>query len=258
MKRQIEFQNVSCMAGSRYLLQDINWQVSVGEHWVLFGENGSGKTSLLSVIAGYLPYQKGVVKMDGQPYSHDMISNLRRRVGWVSTSFFDKILHRERVLDIVLAGKDGRLGINYMVQNADLKRARFLLQYFGLSGRAENGYATLSKGEQQNVLFARAFMGNPEILLLDEPSAGLDLLARERLQEDLVRIVNTKKITILYVTHYPEEITSIFTHMALLKQGRMVQQGTIAEMMTNEVMGDLLDTPVTVNFAQECYRIKKR
>ena len=181
----IKTHGLGCQAGFKYLLKDINWEVRQGEHWAVFGMNGCGKTTLLSVLAGFKQPTAGDVRVLGKNYSQDNILALRQRIGWVSGSFFEQKYTKESAQDIVLSGKFGTLGLGRPITDGDRKRARSLLKALHLGRKIDQPFHLMSKGERQNVLIARALMAEPEILLLDEPCTGLDILAREQLLSTL-------------------------------------------------------------------------
>ena len=242
----IEAKNVSCKVGYKYLLKDISWQVKRGERWVVFGMNGSGKTTLLSIIAGFRHYTEGTVEVFGAPLTNDNILDVRRRIGWVSASFFDKYYHKEAVLDIVLSGKFGTMGVGEPITLADRKLAKKLLAELGLERRADYTFDMLSKGERQNVLIARALFPKPEILVLDEPCTGLDIYNREYLFRTLEQLSQSKNLSIIYVTHYLEEIKPIFDQALLLKNGHIFATGQTADLFTNERISAFLERPVAI------------
>ena len=245
MDTVIKARNLCCKSGKRYLLNQINWEVKRGEHWLIFGLNGSGKTTLLSIIAGFHRATSGELEVLGQTYSNETILQLRRKIGWVSSSFFDKYLKEEAVLDIVLSGLFGTLGIAADISAADVRRAKALLKELRMDGKMNRSFASLSKGERQNVLIARALMSRPEILVLDEPATGLDIYAREHLRITIEVLAKTD-ITILYVTHYPEEMYPVFTKTLLLRGGRVFAQGDTDKMMTGEQISAMLNERVQI------------
>ena len=242
----IKVKNLSCLSGSKFLLYNINWEIKKGDQWVVFGRNGCSKTTLLSIIAGYKSFSSGELEVFGQKYDASNILDIRKRIGWISSSFFDKYYHEERVLDIVLASLTGALGMPIEVENAQLAKARLLLTKLGLKDKIDNTFEMLSKGERQHVLIARAFMTDPEILILDEPGNGLDVLARERLLATIQELAAGKETTIIYVTHYPEEILPSFDNALLLRNGAVYQAGATKELFTTEVMSDFLNYAIRV------------
>ncbi len=249
----VAIKDLSCISGNRYLLHQINWTIRQGEHWLLFGSNGCGKTTLLSVLAGFKAYDAGTLEVFGQGYSEDNIIRQRRRIGWVSSSFFDKYYHQERALDIVLSGLSGGLGKSFQISNAQLLKAQTLLAELNLADKMERPFDLLSKGERQNVLIARALATEPELLILDEPGTGLDVFARARMLERVERLAQDERITIIYVTHYPEEILPIFEQCLLMKGGAICQMGRTADIFADAVMSDFVEAPVQVVREQDKY-----
>lgn len=250
----INISNLDYKIGSRYLLHNINWQVKEGECWTLFGMNGSGKTTLLSVIAGFGRYSKGDIKIFGENYSEDSTQKLRKKVGFVSASFFDRIYHRERVLDIVLSGLSGTLGIRDDIDNRALKMAVRLLKNIGILEKSRQPFSELSKGERQKVLIARALIAQPKLLLLDEPATGLDVLARESLLQFIQRL-SVSKMTIVYVTHYPEEILGCFGHILLLREGGVFKAGLTKMLFNEKDLSAFFSAPVEVGHEKNRYSI---
>lgn len=245
----IQLEGLSYKIGYRYLLKDINWLVKPGEHWVVFGMNGSGKTTLLSIVAGFKPYSAGRLYLFGEAPTEENILAYRQRIGWVSASFFDKYYTKEAVMDIVLSGKYGTLGVESDITISDRKRARDLLNELGLARQADYSFDMLSKGERQNVLIARALFTKPEILILDEPCAGLDIYNREYLFRTLEQLSEQKTLTIIYVTHYVEEILPLFDKCLLLKQGHIFLNAPTDDAFTSEVFSQFLDHPAEISRA---------
>ena len=239
---------LSVKTGQQYLLKDITWRVPQGENWIVFGMNGCGKTTLLSVLAGFKQPTAGDIRVLGQSYSPDNILALRQRIGWVSGSFFEQKYTKESAQDIVLSGKFGTLGLGRPITDGDRKRARSLLKALHLDRKIDQPFHLMSKGERQNVLIARALMAEPEILLLDEPCTGLDILAREQLLSTLRSMAQEGRMTIVYVTHHTDEIlTDVFPKALLLKEGLAFAQGETAELFTSETLSVFFQTPVTVS-----------
>lgn len=242
----IKVENLSCQAGAQFLLHDISWQIKQGEQWVVFGRNGCGKTTLLSIIAGYKSFSKGNLELFNDTYTAQNILDLRQKIGWISSSFFDKYYTCEAVLDIVLSGLFGTLGIQFAIENTAVQKAKGLLGELGLESKIRSPFDMLSKGERQQVLIARAFMTTPELLILDEPGTGLDALAREQLLGTIQKLAQAKQTTIIYVTHYPEEILPSFDKCLLLRKGIIYRIGETSELFTSEIISDFFDYPVEV------------
>lgn len=242
----IDVHGLSCKSGSNYLLHDVNWQVRSGEHWVVFGLNGSGKTTLLGAIAGFQPYTYGTLRVFGESYTDDNIFRLRQRIGFVSSSFFDKIVSEEAVINIVLSGLFGSLGVRGKVSDRSRVEAEALLSTFGLEDKVEYPFKMLSKGERQNVLIARAMLARPEILILDEPGTGLDVLAREKTLYMVQQLARETSTAIIYVTHYPEELRPEFDHCLMLRRGRVYRKGETAALFTEDVLSSFFEENVSL------------
>lgn len=253
----ITLNNVSCKAGYRYLLKNINWNVHKGEHWVVFGMNGSGKTTLLSIIAGFKHYTGGDIKVFGEPFTNENVLAFRQKIGWVSSSFFDKYYSKESALNIVLSGRNGTLGLDENITLDDVKLAKSLLANLKLADSINKTFDMFSKGERQNILIARALISNPDILILDEPCTGLDVYNRSYLFNTIEKLSQNKDLTIIYVTHYVEEILTLFDKILLLKNGYIFAQGAIEDVFTSDRMSELLGYPVTLEQnAVEQYSLK--
>lgn len=247
MENIIKVKNLCAQAGNRYLLRDINWEVKRGEQWVVFGLNGSGKTTLLSIIAGFREPTAGEVEVFGAAYTNDNVLQNRSRIGWVSSSFFDKYYTKESALSIVLSGLSGTLGISGSLCDKDVVKAKALLREWHFGDRIDLPFSLLSKGERQNILIARAMIAEPEILVLDEPGTGLDVLAREYLLKKIDRLAREERMTIIYVTHYPEEIQPVFENCMILREGRMIDCGSTAKLLSSERLSAALEAEVMIN-----------
>jgi iron complex transport system ATP-binding protein len=247
----IDLRDVSWMREDRTILHGITWQVRAGEHWCLVGLNGSGKTTLLNMINGYIWPTSGEVSVFAQKYGTVDLREVRKSIGWVSSSLMAQLHGHETVERIVLSGKDATIGLYSPPTKADVERATALLCTFGLDRLARQSYQTLSQGERQKVLIARALMASPKLLILDEPCTGLDLLAREQLLAMIGQIAaQPDGPTLLYVTHHIEEILPCFTHTLLLKEGSVYRAGATAEVLTPDLLSDFFGVPVEVRQVQ--------
>lgn len=252
----VDVEKLSCKVGYKHLLHEVTWKVKKGEHWVVFGMNGSGKTTLLSIIAGFRHYTSGSVKVFGENFTNDNILDIRKRIGWVSASFFDKYYSRESALNIVLSGKNGTLGLSDDLTLEDVALAKDLLETLNLGDKINRTFDMLSKGERQNVLIARALFSNPDMLILDEPCTGLDIYNRSYLFDTLDKLSQRKNLTIIYVTHYVEEIIPLFDHVLYLKNGNIFAQGVKKEMLSQSMMTELLGYPIELSSEQDgTYRL---
>jgi len=246
MQTIIKTNELCYKSGRRFLINHINWEVKEGEHWLVFGMNGSGKTTLLSMIAGYKSPTSGTLEVLGKQYDKENIFALRKEIGWVSSSFFDKYYANETALRIVLSGLFGTFNIDYDVTDADVRRAKALLRELRMEGKMNRPFNSMSKGERQNVLIARALITQPKVLVLDEPGTGLDIRAREHMMNTVRALAESKKVTIIYVTHYPEEVQPFMNKTMLLKNGRAFAKGDTESVLTSENLSILLDETVHV------------
>ena len=243
----IKTENLSCKSGKRYLLNDITWEVKLGEHWLIFGMNGSGKTTLSSIIAGYKPATSGNLQVLGENYQKENIFSLRKKVGWVSSSFFDKQYASEPALQIVLSALTGSLNVDDTIRDEDVRFAKALLRELRMGEKMYQPFDLMSKGERQNVLIARALITRPRLLILDEPGTGLDIYAREHMMHTVRNLAESREVTILYITHHPEEIQPFMNKTMLLRNGRVFAKGDTDDMMTSELISALMNETVQVD-----------
>ncbi|WP_152189857.1 ABC transporter ATP-binding protein [Georgenia satyanarayanai] len=234
MSDVLELADVTLRRGSKTILDGVGWSVSDGERWVVLGPNGAGKTTVLQMAAGRLFPSEGTVRVLGDRLGAVDTAELRTRIGLASAALADRIPGGERVLDVVLTasyGVTGRWRESY--DDYDTSRARDLLAAFGVEQLTDRNFGTLSEGERKRVQIARALMTDPELLLLDEPAAGLDLGGREELMAALGEIARDRRSpVIVLVTHHVEEIPEGFTHGLLLRGGRVEAAGTLEEVLT--------------------------
>jgi ABC-type molybdenum transport system, ATPase component/photorepair protein PhrA len=245
----IETRDLGYKAGHHFILKNVDWTVNKGEHWVVFGLNGSGKTTLLSAIAGYNEYTNGELKVFGQQYADGNILDLRKKIGWVSSSFFDKCYSRESCLEVALSGLFATLGLGYGLKDRDVIKAKAILAELQLQHKVDHPYDLLSKGEQQRVLLARAIICNPEILILDEPGTGLDVFNREYMLNTIENLAKFTEMTIIYVTHYTEEILDIFDKCLLLQNGTVYTKDATKSIFNSEYLSGFLNYPVKTTWA---------
>lgn len=247
----ISVEGVSVRQGGRRILEDIDWSVGAGEHWALVGANGSGKTTLLKVLTGYLWPSRGEVEVLGERFGQVDLRDLRRQIGWVSVSLGEQVaLHHgdDAALAVVASGRDASIGLYRPVGEAVFAEARSLLAWIGGEALVDRPFGVLSQGERQRVLLARAWMGHPRLLILDEPASGLDLVARETLLAGLSRLVteSSDAPSVLYVTHHIDEILPWFTHAIVLKDGRMAGRGPKEDTLTDAVLSAAFGVAVEV------------
>ena len=230
----IRLRRVGCSIDGRALLKDITWDIEPGSRWVVFGSNGCGKTTLLSLIAGYGNYD-GSLEVDGIPLSSLDARQWRKEISFVSGSFFGRVYHHETVLEIMAAAFRGTLGTPLdEMSPKEMQLIRALLETRGLVHKLDASFDTLSKGEQQMVLVLRALTQKSAVFLLDEPMSGLDVAARAQLQRTIFSLADQRDATVVYVSHHLEEISPrLFDKCLLLSRGRVVAQGPIREVLAS-------------------------
>ncbi len=240
--------------GGVTILRQISWRVERGQHWVILGANGSGKTSLLSALTGYLMPTTGEIQLLGRRYGDFDWRALRRRVGLVSSSVRQMMNDDEPALETVISGKSAVIDLWERVTRADRKRGRALLRQVRCAGLAERPWRVLSQGERQRVLIARALMAQPAVLILDEPCAGLDPAAREHFLQFLQRLGSSRKSpAIVLVTHHVEEIMPVFSHVLILKDGRVLAAGAKRGTLNARLLSSAFATGVKVARKQGRY-----
>ena len=232
------------------LLDDISWTVGPGERWALLGPNGSGKTTLLRVVGAGLWPTRGVVQILGEPLGRVDMRELRKRITVVSASVGRTLRPAQPALDVVLTGRHAALETWWHeYSDDDRARAATLLADagFGSTAFGQRAFGLLSEGERQQVLLARALMGDPELILMDEPAAGLDLGAREGLLARLAALAADPAVPpLVLVTHHLEEIPPGVTHAALLRSGRLLVAGPVEEVLTDAAVSDAFGVGVVV------------
>ncbi len=231
------------------LIRDIDWQVEAEQRWVLLGPNGAGKTTLLSLVAGRLHPTRGAVHVLGERLGRVDVFELRSRIGLASVAVHDRIPGDETVLNVVVTAAWSVVGrFREAYDPMDTARANALLHQFGVGDLAERFYGTLSEGERKRVQIARALMTDPELLLLDEPAAGLDLGGREDLVRRLAALAaDPDAPAMALVTHHVEEIPPGFTHALLLREGGVVAAGPLETTMTSDNLSKTFDVPLRLD-----------
>lgn len=219
------------------ILHAVDWRVQRGEHWVILGANGSGKTSLLSAITGYLMPTSGEISVLGETYGQSDWRELRKKIGLVSSSVRQMMADDEPALETVASGKYAMIDFWGRLSRTEIIQARKLLRQVECEYLAERPWRVLSQGERQRVLIGRALMARPRVLILDEPCAGLDPAAREHFLQFVQRLGAQKHSpTLVFVTHHVEEIMPVFSHVLVLKTGAVLAQGEKRAIMRSRVL----------------------
>ncbi len=234
--------------GTTTLLDAVDWRVELDERWVVLGPNGAGKTTLLRLAAAELHPTSGTVRILGEQMGRVNVFELRPRIGLTSANLGIRIPGDEIVSDVVVSAGYGVLGRwREDYDSEDTDRARQLLTTLGMGRFADRAYHTLSEGERKRTLIARALMTDPELLLLDEPAAGLDLGGREDLVSRLSTLANDPEAPAsVLVTHHVEEIPPGYTHGMLLRGGRVVAAGLLDDVLTDDALSETFGLPLTV------------
>ncbi len=239
----------------RTILDDINWTVEANQRWVVLGRNGCGKTTLIQLASLYLHPSRGTVEVLGKPLGRMDVRLMRRRIGLASAALANQLRPQLSATDVVVTAKNAALEPWWHhYEEADYQRARALLNQFGCASHAEQPFATLSSGERQRVLLARTLMGDPGLVLLDEPTAGLDLGGREELVMSLAAVAkDPSNAPVVLVTHHLEEIPPHFTHALLMGNGRVQVAGPLAEVITSETVSECFEVAVQVDLHLDRY-----
>src|SRR5215468_988442 len=239
---------VTVVRDGHTLLDGVTWRVSEGERWVVLGPNGAGKTTLLQIAGARMHPTLGSARILGETLGAVDVFELRPRIGLSSAAFAERLPAAERVADVVLTAAyavAGRWRESY--DTIDHRRSGDLLAAFGVQHLADRTFGTLSEGERKRVQLARSLMTDPEMVLLDEPAAGLDLGGREALVRDLSELAGDIRSPVLVlVTHHVEEIPPGFTHALLMRAGRIVAAGPLERTVTDEYLSATFDVPLEV------------
>jgi iron complex transport system ATP-binding protein len=244
----LRLRNVSVVRDGLTILDDVDWDIGHGERWAMLGPNGSGKTTLLRVAGMRLLPTRGTVEVLGETYGRSDARAVRRRVSFVSQSILRGLRPTLSAHGVVLTGRHAALETWWhQYSDEDHARVRALLEAAGMTDAAERQFGVLSEGERQQVLLARALMASPELLLLDEPAAGLDLGARERLMRYLSVLAGDPTTPpMVLVTHHVEELPPGITHLALVSHGRLTASGPVADVLTSEAVSTCFGMPIVI------------
>ncbi|MEY9093366.1 ABC transporter ATP-binding protein [Paenibacillus sp. RC84] len=243
----IHLTDIHFIREERHILHDVSFHAEKGEHWVLLGKNGSGKTTLLELMNGYQFPSRGKVEVLGNRYGQVDVREVRKRIGYISQSLFEKMNLADTVWEAVATGEYAYLRFYQEIPEDVKKKAIGMLERIGLPHVAMQSIGTLSQGERKKVMLARSMMQKPELLIMDEPCSGLDLYEREKLLA-AIREFSDQDMTVLYVTHHIEEIIPMFTHVALIEQGRIIAAGPKEEVLTPEHLYEAFQVPLEVEW----------
>jgi iron complex transport system ATP-binding protein len=258
--RVIDFADISVRRGEATLLEGVHWTVRDGERWVILGPNGAGKTTLLQLASANLHPTGGTAEVLGETLGSVDVFDLRPRIGLTSSAIADRIPRHELVKDAVVSASYGVVGRwREEYDGLDHHRAGQLLRELGVLELADRTFGTLSEGERKRVQIARALMTDPELLLLDEPAAGLDLGGREDLVSILSILAGYEQApVIVMVSHHVEEIPPGFTHALLLRGGKVVAAGPIEQVITEHALSETFGMPLTVDHGDGRWSARRR
>lgn len=245
MSPLLAVRNLTIRRGTSRILEAIDWTVQRGENWVILGPNGSGKSSLLNVLIGYLPATGGEISLLGETFGESDWRELRRHIGIVSATVAGLLDPSDSALEIVIGGKHAMAGVWGRVTPDERTEAGGHLRAVDGKDLADKPWFVLSQGECQRVLIARALMARPRLLILDEPCAGLDPVARERFLTSLDQLAARRSAPgLVLVTHHVEEITPAFTHALVLSRGRVVAAGPRSTALTSASLTAAFESPI--------------
>ncbi len=256
----LDFTGVTIRRGSTTLLDQVDWLVEEDERWVILGPNGAGKTTLMQVASAQSHPTEGNARILGERLGSTDVFELRPRIGLASAALAERIPRQETVRDVVMSAAYGVLGRWREEYDApDQDRAEALMAELGVGLLAERTFGTLSEGERKRVQIARALMTDPELLILDEPAAGLDLGGREDLVSTLsVLAMDGVAPAIVLVSHHVEEIPPGFTHVLMLRQGRVVTQGPLEHVLTEQALSATFGMPLVLQHTAGRYAARRR
>ncbi len=256
----LELAGVTVRRGDATLLDDVDWAVEEDERWVVLGPNGAGKTTLLQVAAAVLHPTTGVAGILGEVLGTVDVFELRPRIGLTSAALAERLPRQELVRDVVVSASYSVIGRWREEYHAlDHQRATALLEELGVGRLAERTFGTLSEGERKRVQIARALMTYPELLLMDEPAAGLDLGGREDLVSTLSTLAADEEApAVVLVSHHVEEIPPGFTHALMLREGRVVVAGPLERVLTEEALSETFGMPLVLRHDDGRWAARRR
>ncbi|MGO2932899.1 ABC transporter ATP-binding protein [Microbacterium sp.] len=249
MPSALDFTDVVVRRDGRNIVDHVTWQVADDQRWVVLGPNGAGKTTLLQLADTLMHPTAGTVTILGETLGRTDVFEIRPRIGFASSAMAQRIPREETVLNVVLTAAYAVTGRwNEQYENIDERRALRVLGEWKLDHLADRTFGTLSDGEQKRVQIARAVMTDPEVLLLDEPTASLDLGSREELLGLLSGYASSPTTpAMVMVTHHVEEIPVGFTHVLLIRDGGVVAAGPMEETLTADSLTEAFGMPITMS-----------
>ncbi|MBP1155483.1 MULTISPECIES: ATP-binding cassette domain-containing protein [unclassified Paenibacillus] len=247
MSQVLSLQQIHFIREERHILSGVQLDIKSGEHWVILGRNGSGKTTLLEMMNGYEFPSRGKVQVLGNTYGQCDVREVRKQIGYISQSLYEKLNPGDSVWEVVATGEYGFLRFYEEIPAIAKEKAFQKLSDVKLGHLADQPLGTLSQGERKKVMLARSLMTRPSILIMDEPCSGLDLFERERLLENINEL-GEQQMAVIYVTHHIEEIVPMFTHVALIEQGELIASGLKREVLTEENLFRAFQVPIRIEW----------
>ena len=255
-KPVLEVRGLKIVREGRTILQPLDWQINAGEHWVILGPNGSGKTSLLSSMTGYFPPTEGEITVLQQVYGDSDWRKLRLKVGIVSSSVRQFFAETEPALFTVASGKYGMIDFWGTPKKQDRLAAMEILKQIECEHLAKSSWAWLSQGERQRILIGRALMAHPALLILDEPCAGLDPISREKFLAFLQKLGQRASPALILTTHHVEEIMPVFSHALMLREGYEVAKGPLKSTLTSRNLTKTFAHEVKLKRSRRSFSLK--
>ncbi|HLS28964.1 MAG TPA: ABC transporter ATP-binding protein [Opitutales bacterium] len=256
-ERILSVSDLSVQRGGTQILRNVSWNIHRGEHWAILGSNGSGKTSLLLALTGYLMPTRGKIELLGEQFGQSDWRTLRERVGLVSASILQRIPIHELALDAVLSGRKAQLGNWGETSTEEIEQAENLLDQVRASHLADRPWRVLSQGERQRILIARALMADPALLILDEPCAGLDPVAREQFLHFLQQMAESPDApSLIFVTHHVEEIIPAISHVLAMRAGRTFAAGEKEKDLQTDTLSSAFNAEVTLTSRNGKYQLQ--
>ncbi|WP_310828896.1 ABC transporter ATP-binding protein [Paenibacillus pedocola] len=243
----ISLQHLTLRREQSLILDDVSLEMKQGENWVILGRNGSGKTTILEMMTGYLFPSSGSVEVLGYKYGQCDLREVRKEIGYIGPSLMEKLSLSDPVWEVVATGAYAYLRFYQAIPQQVQEQAVKLLEDMNLGELAYHPFGTLSQGERKKAMLARCLMANPKLLIMDEPCAGLDLYEREKMLAEIDKL-KQRNVSVVYVTHHVEEIVPLFSHVALIRDGKLAGSGPKEEVLTKDMILATFDIPVDVEW----------
>ncbi|MNM86771.1 ABC transporter ATP-binding protein [Paenibacillus ihuae] len=243
----ISLQHLTLRREQSLILDDVSLEMKQGENWVILGRNGSGKTTILEMMTGYLFPSSGSVEVLGYKYGQCDLREVRKEIGYIGPSLMEKLSLSDPVWEVVATGAYAYLRFYQAIPQQVQEQAVKLLEDMNLGELAYHPFGTLSQGERKKAMLARCLMADPKLLIMDEPCAGLDLYEREKMLAEIDKL-KQRNVSVVYVTHHVEEIVPLFSHVALIRDGKLAGSGPKEEVLTKDMILATFDIPVDVEW----------